>query len=204
MVIASGAGALPGSAQDLTTAYPTQIDGILPGQNDVNMFQLDIFYPSLFSAIAVPLITGIPDTELFLFDSGGNPVYMNDDMTGSDTLSCLPSVVSNPCPSSPGGLGPSTPGIYYLAITRALQLPQDAGSNYLFTYLVSDFTSTDIQGPAGGTGSIAGWDGLANTAPNYDANLYAIDLTGTVPEPGSGLLMAAIAGAWAIRRKLTA
>ena len=204
-ITASGAGPLPGSAQNLIGLNPTEIVGSLSGFNsDVSTFQLQIYDPSNFSAQAInagPF--GMPDTELFLFDSNGLGVYYNDDNTITDTLSCLPSQgMSNPCASGSGGLGPLTAGIYFLAITSSQNLPQDN----LFNYLFATGLSTDVLGPNAMAGAIAGWDGNSFTTFPTDNVNYDILLTGTVaPEPSTFLLMsAAAAGLALLKRKRAA
>jgi hypothetical protein len=108
MVAAADAGSLPSSAQDLSGDLSlTEITGTLDYPLGVSMFKIDIANPLDFSAQTVGVAFGVPDTELFLFDSSGLGVYLNDDASGSDTLSCLPSADSgNPCSSSRNGLGP--------------------------------------------------------------------------------------------------
>ncbi len=186
-VIANNAGTLPATAEDLTNMFPTEIIGTLDGnnQNDVNMFEISIMQASDFSAITVPTgAFGIPDTVLSLFNASGVGVYLNDDISASNTLSCLPSAdASNPCPVGPGGNGPLTPGIYYLAISRSANYPVDGFGNEIF----SPVFSTDVVG-ASNTNPVAGWDGGAYTSPDFDLVNYDILLTGTVPEPGTFLL----------------
>jgi hypothetical protein len=207
-VTASGAGPLPGSAQDLTgSGVVTDILGTfdLEDSQYVSMFLIDITDYQAFSAETVgagPF--GLPDTELFLFDSSGDGVYMNDDMDPSDpsnTLSCLPSATSNPCPSGNGGLGPTSDGLYYLAIADSADLPLDAASNDVF---LSSFSSTDVLGPDPSAGSVAGWDGGVYDEADYDLNNYDIQLTGVgtapAPEPAPWLLLlSALAITWIFR-----
>ena len=79
----------------------------------VNMFALDILQPLNFSAITVASPFGITDTALALFDSTGVGVYLNDDIDGGNTLSCLPSqsVTVNLCASTaPANIGPLAVG----------------------------------------------------------------------------------------------
>jgi len=201
LVIASGAGTLPATAEDLTGVEVGEIQGSLSGTdpNDVNVFEIDILNPLDFSAITInagPF--GIPDTELFLFDSTGAGIYFNDDISGANTLSCLPSSdASNPCPSPAGGLGPHSPGDYFLAITRSFNGPLDSLSNEIFTNVLS----TDVVGPNTGVGAIAGWDDTGNPSPNSDLVNYDILLTGTTPEPATWyLLIAALGGFAALHR----
>jgi PEP-CTERM motif len=126
---------------------------------------------------------GIPDTELFLFDSTGAGVYGNDDIDGANTLSCLPSADgSNPCPSArPSGVGPTSDGIYYLAITSSANGPLDGDGNEIFNI----FNSTDVVGPSS-SNSITSWDGGFFTSPDTDLLNFDITVTGVsqVPEPG--------------------
>jgi hypothetical protein len=185
---ASGAGALPGTAEDLTGLPVTEITGSIPDTTDpllgVNMFAIDIGNFASFSAITLGSPFGITDTELYLFDSTGRGVYANDDIDGGNTLSCLPSLIDNPCSSAlPSGVGPAADGLYYLAITRSSNMPLSS-SGEIFTI----FNSTDVVGPdptAGGNDPITGWDGGAFTSADTDLVDYDIVLTGTVPEPAT-------------------
>jgi hypothetical protein len=69
------------------------------------MFKIDIANAEEFSAIVISSPFGVTDTVFALFDSTGLGVYLNDDISGADTLSCLPSTVANPCLTAlpPGG-----------------------------------------------------------------------------------------------------
>jgi hypothetical protein len=201
LITESGAGALIGTAQDLTGTTPTEIVGTLPNVTDalldVNLFKFNIDDFLDFSVVSLSVPHGVSDTELFLFDSTGHGVYANDDMGGGDpvtfSLACLPSALNNPCLSAlPSGIGPTSNGVYYLAITRSSDMPlSDLGE--IFTLI----NSTDVVGPdltMGGADSLAGWDGGGFTDPNSDAINYDIVLTGTtVPEPASWS-MVSIAG----------
>jgi hypothetical protein len=192
----SGAGALPGTAADLTQKNLTEITGTIPDTTDpllgVEMFKIFVSDFVDFSAITTGLAFGIPDTELFLFDSNGLGVYGNDDIDGGNTLSCLPSADGgNPCSSArPAGVGPTTDGFYYLAITRSSNLPLSVDGD-IFTIL----NFTDVVGPdgtMGGNSAITDWDGGAFTSPDTDLVNFDIKLTGVsaVPEPGVLALLA--------------
>lgn len=202
LIPANGAGPLPSGAQDLTALFPTEIFGILPDTGDaVDMFKIEIRQPLSFSAITFSGAFFVPDPELFLFDAGGAGVYMNDDTTGSDTQSCLPSGdAANPCPSDRSGVGPIAAGIYYLAITRSTNTPLDSMGNPLFFPLLT----TDVAGPLVTT-PIAGWDGSGIPSTDTDLVRFDIVLTGTVPEPATSALTGfAILALFLLRRKLTA
>ena len=205
-VTASGAGSLPGSAQDLTgDGDVTDIQGSFDLLNNqyVAMFAIDVTDYQDFSAETVSAGPfGLPDTELFLFNSLGYAVYMNDDLSNSSTLSCLPSATGgNPCPFGQGGLGPTSDDIYYLAVAVSDDSPWGAGNTYLF---LSGGSSTDLLGPDPSAGPITGWDDDAFISPDYDLNNYDIELTGVgtaaTPEPASWLLLlSALAVTWIFR-----
>ena len=196
LIIANNAGALPASAQNLTGLFPDEIQGTLDFPNGVSMFKIYLSVP-LFSALTIlPVANGVPDPELFLFDSSGVGVYMNDDKTFSDTQSCLPSAVNNPCPSARNGVGPATGGVYFLAITRSSNMAIDATNNPLFGPLLS----TDVAGPASAN-PIAGWDNNVNTSPNFDQVNYEIILQGTTPEPATWMLTAGAGVALVLLRR---
>jgi hypothetical protein len=152
------------------------------------MFKINIVYPSEFAAFTVNTgAFGVPDPELFLFDSNGLGVLANDDTTPSNTQSCLPAPTPqvNPCPLLRGNLGPVTSGIYYLAITRSANSPL-SNSGFIF----SPTLSTDVVGPdltMGGGGPITGWDGGVNSSPNFDLINFDIAIVDS-PEPDMGVL----------------
>ena len=201
MIVAGGAGSTLATAEDLTGLYPTEILGTLSGadQNDVNIFKILNLQPSNFSAVTVDTgAFGIPDTVLSLFDSTGVGIYLNDDISGSNTLSCLPSAgPANPCSTS----GIALPaGFYYLAISRSANYPVDSLSNEIFNPL----SSTDLVGPSS-TNPLAGWDGGAFSSPDFDLINYEIALTGTTPEPATWLLTSStvLVFGWFRRRRTT-
>lgn len=200
-ILASGAGPLPGSAEDLSANTSlTEITGTLDFPDGVSMFKIDILYPTDFSAYTVPVSFGVPDPELFLFDASGLGVYENDDASGSDTQSCLPSAdSSNPCSSSRGGSGPLAAGIYYLAITRSANSPLST-SGYIF----SPVLSTDVVGPdptAGGGDPVIDWDNNAFTTSDFDLTQYDIHIS-DAPEPSTWSLSATVLALMLFRRKL--
>ena len=142
------------TAEDLTGAFPTGIVGTLDGvdQNDVNMFKISNLDPTNFSALTeLPGAFGIPDTVLSLFNASGVGVFLNDDISGSNTLSCLPSAgAGNPCPTS-GVVLPA--GTYYLAISRSANYPVDSFGNEIFQpRFLHGFGWTLLHQPCGGLG----------------------------------------------------
>jgi hypothetical protein len=193
-VTASGAGPLPSSAEDLTGVNVTEIVGTLDFPLGVDMFKIDITDAADFSAVTTLVSFGVPDTELFLFDSSGLGVYGNDDATSTNTQSCLPSAdITNPCSSTrPSGIGPTTDGTYYLAITRSANDPQSSGGNIFSPVLSTDVTGPDLT--MGGGDPITGWDNNVFTSPDFDLINFDITLTGTTPiatpEPATWALLA--------------
>jgi hypothetical protein len=183
LIVASGAGSTLATAEDLTGLFPTEIVGMLSGTDPyaASMFKISNLQPANFSALT--LFTGafgIPDTVLSLFDSNGVGIYLNDDISGANTMSCLG--LGNPCPTS----GLALPvGFYYLAISRSANYPVDILSNEIFVPL----SSTDLVGSSS-SNPVAGWDGGAFTSPDFDLTSYDIVLTGTTPEPATWLLTA--------------
>lgn len=136
----------------------------------VDMFGLYIGSPSGFSATTAPWVAGstIADPALYLFDSSGMGVYMDDDGDiGGFAQAALGAL--------PAGFGS---GWYYLAITFGGVQPLDTLGDPIFS------------GSLVSANPVAGWDGSA-LGPNYDpVGAYKITLTG-VPEPGTFVLMLA-------------
>jgi hypothetical protein len=205
-VNAMNPGDLPGTAQDLTGVNVTQILGAITDPNGVDFFKINITDFADFSAMTIGAAFGIPDTELFLFDASGDGVEANDDSGagGLDfTLACLPSSsAGNPCASSlPAGVGPTSDGVYFLAIGQSANFPLDSFSNEIFTAL----NSTDVVGPNSGVGPVAGWDNGSFTSPDTDLTGFDIKLTGTspvaVPEPATLTLIATGFAGLLLRRK---
>lgn len=185
VIVANNAGSTLATAEDLTGLVPTEIIGALNGSNpnDVSIFKF--LAGANFSAMTVPVgAFGIPDTVLSLFNSNGVGIYLNDDISGGNTLSCLPSPgAGNPCPTTTALSLPV--GVYYLAISESANYPIDQFGNEIF----APSQSTDLAGPVS-TNPLAGWDGNSFTSPDTDLTNYDIVLTGTTPEPGYQLITA--------------
>jgi hypothetical protein len=183
-VTAMNPGDLPGTAQDLTGVNVTEITGTITDPNGVDMFKINITDFADFSAMTIGSAFGIPDTDLFLFDASGLGVEANDDAGGNGigfSLSCLPSAgVSNPCLSPlPAGVGPTSDGIYFLAIGQSANFPLSTDGE-IFTTLLS----TDVVGPdltMGGNSPVIGWDDGSFASPDTDLTGFDILLTGTAP-----------------------
>ena len=158
------AGDLPGTAQVVTGSGPLDaIVGTISG--DVDMYQIYIASPAAFSAYA----TG-PDPMLFLFDQAGLGVYGDDD-SGSGLDAFLPAGDT---------YSPTTPGIYYLAISTFYSMPSSS-SGEIFT---STYPSLIPTGPGIGN-PVSSW------ASGFGSGEYMIELTGAsyvIPAPGAILL----------------
>jgi len=151
---------------------------------DVDLYQIFIADPASFSVSTVnsPGLN-VSDPQLFLFDSVGQGIYMNDDdesgLNGSQS-------------NLPAGhaFGPASAGTYYLAIGWWNNEPLDALLNPIF----EDVNGFGVNGPAAGSGALAAWDN--NVLQRLDLETaYEIRLTGvgseaTVPEPGTLVLIA--------------
>ena len=197
-IFANNAGSTIATAEDLTALGPTEIVGSLDGDpNDAAVFEIFNRDPANFSAMTIaPGAFGIPDTVLSLFNSAGVGVYLNDDISGGNTLSCLPSAgAGDPCPTT----GTALPvGIYYLAISESANYPIDGLGNEIF----APSQSTDLATPVS-FNPVAGWDGYSFTSPDTDLVDYDIIITGTTPEPGTWVLTAlgVVMGLAVLRRR---
>ena len=209
-VIANNAGPLPSSAEDLSAdrSLGVIVGSLSTGYNNSafpnfeSVFKIDILNYREFSAKTVSVPFGAPDTDLFLFDATGRGVYANDDASAGNTLSCLPSGdAANPCSSGRNGTGPTSDGVYYLAVANSADYPISS-SGEIFKIL----NSTDVVGPdltMGGASPIIGWDNGAFTQPDFDLVHYEIVLTGTTPEPATWLLIGVpLAALFFVRKRI--
>jgi hypothetical protein len=201
-VIGTGAGAVPGSAKDFSGDNSlTGIVGAISDPYGVNLFEINITNYLDFSAVTLPIgAFGIPDTELFLFYASGHGLYGNDDISGGNTFSCLPSATSgNPCGYGRNGLGPTSDGLYYLAITRSANGPLSNSGEIFTTPQSGSVAGPDLA--AGGADVLSGWDNGVFTSPDFDLTGYQIALTGTAPEPATWWLMGAAGSALLLLRR---
>ncbi len=168
------AGDLLGTAQVtsgsgvLDTIYGTMADG-----SDVDMYQIYIFDPANFAAYASG--PSGPDSQLFLFDQSGMGVEANDDATNLNLNAYLP---------AGNAYSPTTPGIYYIAISQYDIDPYSASGLIFPTYPFAEVYGP--TGPGGGSPVIA-WSGAV-----WGSGLeYQIEMTGAsyaVPAPGAIVL----------------
>jgi hypothetical protein len=187
------AGDLPATAQ--TVEFPSVDDVVSsdlgnlaspdPSDSafDVDLYQIFIFDPMGFSASTVnsPGLY-VSDPQLFLFDSGGHGVYMNDD----DESALNGSQSSLPADHffSPGSIG-----WYYLAIGWWDNEPLDALASLVF----DNSNPFGTNGPSAGSGPLASWNQVVLQRIDLET-AYEIQLTGVastaVPEPGTLVLLA--------------
>jgi hypothetical protein len=168
------AGDLPGTAQVVSGSGPLDtISGVMIDP-DVDMYQIYISNPAAFSAYATSY-----DPQLFLFDQAGMGVYANDDV---DIVLDWNALLPAGHPS-----GPTTPGIYYLAVSEWDLDPYSVGGRIFFLpWLETIETPT---GPGGGS-PLSSWSG---GTWGYGGD-YEIYLTGAsyvsdvIPAPGAILL----------------
>lgn len=171
------AGDLPASAQVVSGSGALgSIIGEIAEDNDVDMYQIFITGGGIFSATTVG--GSSIDTRLFLFDENGLGVYANDNYSGT-SQSTLPS-------------GPTTSGIYYLAIATYDNTPNAENGFLIFPLMAG----SNVVGPSGvgGSSPIGSW-----TNDGYNSGTYTIALTGaefvpdaptSIPEPSTLILLA--------------
>lgn len=159
----------------------------IPFVPDVDLYQINITDSENFSATAANNIPYIDSIQLTLFDSNGIPVYHNNlfsENTGepdSEYPATLPA--GDP-------LGPTTNGIYYLAVSNDRTEPVDVDGNFLFTQRPS-FSDTFVDYPIVEE-PLWDWDYGSGPFDEFDYIFnYTINLTGTsfVPEPSTYVMI---------------
>lgn len=177
------AGDTPGTSQ--ATVGPgslTQISGTLPGTYDIDMYQIDVVDHANFSATMTPLFA-LLDPDLWLFDSAGNGIGLDDSVHGGVA-------------QITGALVPSN-GLYYLVVSSDGADALSAGGKIWNSPIVTGQRAPD--GPGAGQPFI-GWGG---SPMNDDVTSYTVYLNGAdpvlAPEPVSLSLMAL--GSMALSRR---
>lgn len=145
------AGSLPSSAQiTIGTGPLTQITGFLEqGEAVADMYCISIPDPGAFTASYFNSNPG-ESGQLWLFDSAGNGVAHGSDDTAPYSTAILPGLVTSP-------------GVYFLAISRLGVVPTDGGGGAVFPFISSGQTGPNIA-----AGPVAGW---------------SVSPTGSIPGP---------------------
>jgi hypothetical protein len=165
----------------------TTITGSILTPGDADLFRITITSPIIFSATTTFGGLTTLDTALFLFNSLGQAIYTNDDVSGSSFQSTLPAGTSFTMSLAAG--------TYYLAISLSGNEPVNLNGQLLFAaYIAGD--STSVRGAAAGVNpnTLNGFNGATSFA---EMGSYRIDLTGAataVPEPSTTALCLAAAG----------
>lgn len=150
------------------------IFGTLSSGDDVDVFQIFIPEPSLFSARTFNGDSEGPqdfDAGLALFDSEGLGVYYNDDLAVNDGDAALPAA---------SVVGPQVPGIYYIAVFDSNFVPLSGAAASLndIIFPLVDPPFTAVVGPTGPGGSLplAGFG--SETTKGFSNEGYQIELLG--------------------------
>jgi hypothetical protein len=186
------AGDLPGTAQ--VTSGPVNqalntISGTIANTQDVDLYKIFIPNPSAFSASTTGGDSPPFDAVLALFNANGLGVYLNDDGAFN---------VGDPLLPAAHPLGPSSSGIYYIAIFSDETLPFSGAGVSIndLIFPIPQAPYTQVLGPTGGGGGIpvSGWatEGVFSLSAGYQVNLTGaqpaertqsedlVDISGTV------------------------
>jgi hypothetical protein len=182
------AGGLPGGA-NITAGSGGPLTDIIGALNNetagADMYEIMITNPATFSAT----VTGnganpIVNSALYLFDSAGDGLFGNDNISGGNSLSAIPV----------GTTSLLSAGLYYILIAPSGHLPAHGATD-----LFGDLTNTTAVQAALSALKINGYDTSGTTPSPADTGKgYDIVLTGAsfaqTPEPatvaliGGGLL----------------
>jgi hypothetical protein len=178
----TGAGRLPSTAEIVdTTEEVTSIFGNLMELTEVDMYGIFVSDPGSFSATTLGGVLNIPDPQLFLFDSSGRGVYMNDNGDGIGAQSHL---------EAGDPFGPTSPGLYYLAIGWFNNEPLSSLGN-----IFNEGSGTNGPDPIGGAEPIESWNddvvGRVDSPTAYEIRLTGVGPFSRTPEPSSLALLGA-------------
>ncbi|MEP7182721.1 MAG: PEP-CTERM sorting domain-containing protein [Betaproteobacteria bacterium] len=195
-----GAGQLPGTAEITAgSGFLSQINGHLNYDGNTSLWGVDLYAIRIvdgatFTASTAAGSANMDDPALYLFDSSGMGLYMNNDSSLTDFNATLP---------TGSAFGPVSAGLYYLGIAWGFS---DALSFDSIFSLDQFLDTTGVYGPTGPGGAVALASWNAAGPVNFDLpSDYTINLRGAVgaiPEPGTlALVLVAAAGAIARRRR---
>ena len=150
----------------------TQISGTLPTDSDVDIYQITIPTPALFTAWVDGFVTSDPD--LWLFDSSGFGVVHNDIVSGGKT--------------SLTGAFVLAAGNYFLAISNdGAEALSSGGPIWAPAY---NFTGARAPDGTGAAQPFINWSGpMINNGLSYTIHLDGAEFS-TVPEASSTLILA--------------
>ena len=174
--VETGAGRLPPTAEIVDA--PDTVDSIVGNLNElteVDMYAVLLSDPPTFSARTLESPFNVSDPQLFLFDSSGHGVYMNDDGDGMGSQSFLE-------PGHP--FGPTSPGLYYLAIGWWDNEPLSA-----LGLIFAGDPGTNGPDPIGGGDPVESWNddvlGRIDLPTAYQIELTGVGPFAQTPEPSS-------------------
>lgn len=179
------AGDLVGTAEVITGSGPlTTINGVFPGPDDVDLYQIQITDPNTFSASGTGVLPFGPP-KMFLFDATGIGVTGYDDSTNTG--------------AAISSINVTNPGLYFLAYS-GFSLPEDFTT---FNNLIWLNGPQNIERVPDGSGAAAPLGSWSPAPVPFAPTNYAITLTGAafVPEPGTAMLLLAGMGIGAVRRR---